>query len=244
MALFIDSNLLSTTTIGQSILYFKNWLIPALRRRFDKKRANFMLDQDVEGYWLTFWNVTRAMFMNMIQHRELNWHTFSDQEKANYNAAIKEFAIMLISTMIIGLLFGFNPNDKDKFKKLRNKSYAEQTTLLLTLQVKQEVESFSPVPYLNIERSMVPSVLTEGTKFMTTSPFVGYSIISSLMKSIQYAFTFGPSAYYDQDIPRFNIEKGDSKSWYHLRKVIQLDDLLYMGNPEGKIENLISKLKQ
>ena len=239
-----DKVYLSTTTIGQSLLYFKNWFIPTIRRRFDKKRANYMIGEDVEGYWRAFIRMSYNMIKNLKENGEANWQTFTDQEKSDYMTTVREIGVMISTTLLLALLFGFDPNDKDKFKKVRNKSYLEQSALLLTLQAKNETEAFSLMPYFNIEHSMMPSVYTEGTKFIL-SPFMGMQGLIDLGKAVQNSFyLFSDAGYYDRDMPRFNIEKGDSKAGHYLIKVLQIDDFLYIGNPEGKIENLIGNLKR
>ena len=78
-----DKTLLGTYTIGQAILYFKNWLIPMIRRRFDSQKENYMIGEDIEGYWRTFGRLNLMMMRDLIKDGKMYWHTFSPEEKRN-----------------------------------------------------------------------------------------------------------------------------------------------------------------
>lgn len=243
-----DKIKLNTTTIGASVLFFKNWLIPMLRRRFDKKRANYVLEKDIEGYWMTFRRLIMDMYLNLRNHGETHWASFTNEERANFMTAVKEMAVMAISSAIIALLFDFDIDDEDKFKKLKEKSYFEQVALLMAIQTKLETESLSASPFFKLERKLgVPPVLTEASKFIT-NPVIGMAMLNDSWKLIETTLDVidgDKSAYYDRNLPFYNIESGDSKSMHYLLKIAQIDDIQYTwDNPEGRIAVYISMLKR
>ena len=241
-----QKTLLSSTTIGQSVLYFKNWLIPMLRRRFDSKRANYMLGEDLEGYWRVFGRMSLLMLRDLLKTAKVNWHTYTPQEQRDYAIALKEIAFMITSLIVLSLVFGFEADDPDKFKKLKKNSFAENYALLMMIQAKNETEALSPFPFANVEKSLVPPVLTEGVKWFK-NPTIGLSIIDNTWKTTNAAFDllFGrESAYYDRNMPQFDIEKGDTKLWRQFAKITQFDDILLNDDPEQKIRSVINNMKR
>jgi len=238
---------LNTTTIGTAVLFFKSWLIPSLRRRFDIKRANYVLDRDVEGYWLTFARLSLLMLKNLKAYGESNWNTFTEEDKTNYFTALREITVMLVSGMVIALGFGFDPDDKDKYKKVKEMDFFSQTALLIAVQTKLETEGLSPVPFLKLEGGIIPPILSEAPKYFT-NPVIGMPIISDTLKLADNLFKLlsgEEGSYYDRNMPQYNIKKGESKAYHFFLKLAQLDDLLYTWeNPEGRLEVLVGMAKR
>ena len=238
--------MLSTTTIGQAILYFKNWLIPMLRRRFDSKKENYMIGEDLEGYWRTWLRMSLLMTKDMWNDHKTYWNTYTEEERRNFITALQEMAFMAISLAILSLVFGFNADDPDKFKKLKDASYAEKLAVLLMVQAKSETEALSAMPFLNVEKSAVPTVLTEGVKWVT-NPTIGLSIIDNTWKTLNALWALmlnQDSAYYNRDMPQYDIEKGDTKAWHYTKKILQFDDFLLQSNPEDKLRIVIGNMKR
>ena len=241
-----DKTVLSMTTIGQSILYFKNWLIPMLRRRFDAKRPNYMVGEVVEGYWRTFFRMSIIMLRDMVSDGKAYWNTYTEEEKRNYITTLQEIAFMALSLALLSLVLGFNADDPDKFKKLKQASYIKKLGVLLAVQAKNETEALSAMPFLNVEKSAVPPILTEGSKWLT-NPTIGLSLIDNTWKTINYTYSLvlnEDGAYYDKDMPQFNIEKGDTKAGHYFKKLIQLDDLFNEINPDSKLRVVIGMMKR
>jgi len=238
---------LNTTTIGTAVLFFKSWLIPSLRRRFDIKRANYVLDRDVEGYWLTFARLSLLMLKNLKAYGESNWNTFTEEDKANYFTALREITVMLVSGMVIALGFGFDPDDKDKYKKVKEMDFFSQTALLIAVQTKLETEALSPVQFLKLEGGLISPILSEAPKYFT-NPVIGMPIISDTLKLADNLFKLlsgEEGSYYDRNMPQYNIKKGESKAYHFFLKLAQLDDLLYTWeNPEGRLEVLVGMAKR
>jgi len=242
-----DKTLLGTYTIGQALLYFKNWLIPMIRRRFDSKKENYMIGEDIEGYWKTFLRLNLTMMRDLMRDGKMYWHTFTPEEKRNYITTLNEVAFVVISSLLIGLVYGFDADDPDKYKKLKENSYAENLTLLIALQAKAETEMLTVMPFWNVESQVIPPVLTELPKIIM-NPTIGFSIVNDLWKTINAGYgqiTGDESAYYDRNMPAYNIEKGDSKFIHYGMKVFQIDNIVYsLDNPEGKLQTMIGMMKR
>lgn len=244
----IDSKtLLSTYTIGQTLLYFKNWMIPMIRRRFDKSRPNYIIGENLEGYWRTFGRLSYKMFNDFLKEGKLYWNTYTEEEKRNYLTTLNEIAFVITSAILISLIFGFDSDDPDKYKKLKNNSYAENLALLIALQAKSETETLTMMPFFNVESQVIPPFFTETIR-LVKNPTTGFAMIENTSKTLDAFYNLmldQPNAYYDKNIPAFNIEKGDSKAGHYLMKVAQIDKFLYATeNPEGKIQGFISNIKR
>ena len=239
-------NYLSTTIIGQTVLYFKNWLLPMLRRRFDVKRPNYMIGEDLEGYWMTFLRLSKRMLVDMAKQHKSNWNYYTEEEKRNYTIALKEMAFMAASLAILSMVFGFDSDDPDKFKKIKKNSFAENFALLMLIQAKNETEALSLMPMLNTETSLVPPVLTEGSRWIK-NPTIGFSIVDNAYNTFNLIIPTlldQETAYYQKNMPQFNIEKGDSKLMHYLLKTAQIDDLLINEDPEQKLRTVIANMKR
>ena len=247
-----DPVLINAYTIGSAMMYFKNWLVPMLRRRFDPKlRQNYVLGEDVQGYWVQGIKIIYTLLHGFIKHQVNYWPTMSQQEKSAALALSREVMVMMVSSLVISILFGFDADDEDKYDKLKNNSYAKNLALLIALQAKSETESLSLSPFFTVEKRIIPPVITEATKFIK-NPFIWIGVIDDFAKMVNALR--GDDPYYDQDMPAYNIEEGDYKPAHYLRKVSQWNDLIYtMGdplitgkpvNPEGKIQVFINNIKR
>lgn len=237
---------LSTTTIGQALLYFKNWLTPMLRRRFDSKEANYMIGEDLEGYWRVFMKMSINMFRDIVTTHQLNWHSYTPSEQRDFNTTLKEIGVMMATLGILGLGFGFDADDPDRFKKLKKKSAYENYAILLLLQAKNETEALSLMPFVNTETSLVPPIFTEGAKFLT-NPTIGLAMIQNSLKTMNLLGELvvgSETAYYDRNMPQFGIEKGDVKAFRYLTKVVQLDDFILLDDPEQKLRTVIGNMNR
>lgn len=237
---------LSTLTIGQALEYFKRWLLPMLRRRFDSKKANYMVGDDLEGYWRVWARLSLNMLRDILTTHRANWNSYTPREQREYIVALKEIGVMFSTLMILSLIFGFDADDPDKFKKLKNNSMMENYALLLLIQTKNETEALSAMPFINTETSFIPPLLTEGTKFLT-NPTIGLAIIDNTWKTLNYSYELligSETAYYDKNMPQFGIEKGDSKAWRYMSKVIQYDEILNADDPDQKIRTVIGNMKR
>lgn len=241
---------LSTTTIGQALLYFKNWLTPMIRRRFDNKEKNYMVGEDLEGYWRVFLKMSVNMFRDILTTYQTNWHSYTPSQQRDFNTTLKEIGVMMATLGILGLGFGFDADDPDKFKKLKNNSAYKNYALLLLLQAKNETEALSLMPFVNTETSLIPPIATEGAKFLT-NPTIGLAMIQNSLKTanllgelVSGFVTGDDSAYYDRNMPQFGIEKGDVKAFRYLNKVVQADDIFNITDPEQKLRAVIGNMNR
>ena len=248
-----DKTLINSYTAGSALLYFKNWLIPMLRRRFDPQmRANYVLNEDVQGYWIQGIKIVFQLLRDLIKDGVLYWPTLTPQEKSAVLAMAREVGIMLATSLAISMIWGFDADDEDKYAKLKDNSYLQNLTLLIALQAKAETESLSLSPFGTIEDRIAPPIFTEATKYIK-NPFVWLGVLEDLWKMVNVIEIGGEQPVYERDMPAYNIQKGDMKLLHYAKKVTQWNDLVYTSgdpftdegpNPEGKIQVFINNLKR
>jgi len=226
-------------TVWQSIEFFKKFFITMFRRRFFFKRDNIVLGE-MEGMYITTFKWMVRLFQGFLDGTNYN-QAMTPAEKRNLVAARDEMLLAIATLFIITYLFGFDDDDKDKYKKLKDNSWLENMALLIAINTKRETDSLVPLPFITIQNSIYPPVLNETYNFIT-SPFVGFTVIQEgrkMLDSLLMLATGDDKAYYDRNMPTFLIEEGDSKFEHYLWKVIQLDNFLYQQSPEAKIQVIV-----
>lgn len=226
-------------TVWQSIEFFKKFFITMFRRRFFFKRDNIVLGE-MEGMYITTFKWMVRLFQGFLDGTNYN-QAMTPTEKRNLAAARDEMLLAIATLFIITYLFGFDDDDKDKYKKLKDNSWLENMALLIAINTKRETDSLVPLPWISIQNSVYPPVLNETYNFIT-SPFVGFTVVQEGRKMLDSLFmlaTGDDKAYYDRDMPAYLIEEGDSKFNHYLWKVIQLDNFLYQASPEAKIQVIV-----
>lgn len=167
--------------------------------------------------------------------------------------------VMLVSIPVIcQLLFGYDPDDEDKFKKLKEKSgalqipgfthnnkkrtfdllgYSELHTLHLLQQIRYENEQFNP--FCGGIKQMAAMTDFKSVVFgPTTDTWVQ---LLSDMKNIAIQ---DPKAYYSREVGPYNWqEKGDWKGYNHILKMFgftgtSLDPALAVQNLQSNIARI------
>ena len=121
-----------------------------------------------------------------------------------------DLAIIATCILLTRLLFGYDPNDKDRMKKIREKSWGAQAALFVLLKAKSETEQFTP-----------SSGLDELNRIYT-NPSLIFSEITQYIKLIQLSFMhagdatgimdYETSLYYQHDVDSSGLkDEGDSR---------------------------------
>ena len=241
----LNSNIkLSQSTIGSALLYFKSWLIPSLRRRFDTKKANFAIGEDIEGYYRSFGKFIYNFFTEYNLNLKDSWDGMTPEEQRNVKATLKEITILIAGLIIINVLLGFDFDDDDKYTNLKYNNYFHNIAILLTMQSIYETTTLSPIPLANLENKFVPSILTETIKFYER-PFIGNAVLKDFYNLTEYTLSYlvdpdNEDNYYKANIPAYNIKKNQLKLNRYFKKVTKLDNFEYLLNPEGKIKSYLN----
>lgn len=197
-----------------------------------KPRLNPGLGDVQMGFYVQF---TKTMIESIKQGGQ-NLKYLTDAEKTAMLKMLAEVAMLLGTTMLMSLLFGWDPDDDERYDKLREKSgalpfplttedgdrefdmlgYMEVHALHMLMQVRGENEQFN--------------LLTGGVKHYnslldlksvafgpTTDSYV------QLWEDIKATATDDPSAYYTRNVGPYDWQqKGGSKFLAHFAKTVGL----------------------
>lgn len=226
-------------TTWSSMEFFKKFFITMFRKRFGFKRENIELGE-MEGIYQTLFKYLIRSLQGFIDGTNYNQALTPDEKERL--ASARDEIILSISTLFLLLYgFGFDADDKDKYKKLKDNTWLENMALLVALNTKRETDALVPIPFTTIQQSVYPPVLNETYNFIT-SPFVGFTVVQEARKMLDALVmlaTDNDKAYYDRDQPAYLIEKGDSKFEHYVKQVLQIDNFLYQKNPGAKIQVIV-----
>ena len=223
-------------TLYKNLIFFKSFLPSAIRTRFAAKRRNIAMGEDIEGFYRVGLRYLIKQAMSLTEHSKLNMIAATPEEKEAARIMMKELAISIAVLLLIGFVFGFDDDDEDRYKKLKDNNWITNFALLTLLNTKKETDAFSIYPLLNVNNNLTPPIITETWSYIT-DPFIGFSAIDR-SKKILNALSSYPfeSGTYKQNMPQYFIEKGDTKLGHALRTLVGIDAMLYIANPELKIQ--------
>jgi hypothetical protein len=188
-------------------------------------RLNPGLGDVHEGYYVT----TLKLIWNTIRFAGKNYPHATAEEKAAIKKTLVEVMAAIALTMIVAPLLGWDPEDPDRYEKLRQRSgnlpffglvpedpdhpwnaggWLLNHALLMTLQVRAENEAF--IPWMGFGLDNYYETFTDATS-------VGYGpTIKSYKQILEYLYmeaTGNPYAYYQKDSGPYEWQKeGGSKA--------------------------------
>jgi hypothetical protein len=224
-------------TLWKNFEFFKQYFIPKLRERFAKGRKNISIGDDLEGYYITTFKRFMREIISFLEEGRFSGVALSPMEKQARRLMSKELLVMLSTYLFIAFVFGFDDDDKDRYKKLKENSWAENFMLMVLLNAKKETDSASIIPLLNVQENLTPPLLNETYNYVK-EPFIGFGLVDDSKKLVNTLFNHitDNNAYYDKDLNQYFIEKNESKFGHQLLRLTLYDDLMYLANPNYKIQ--------
>lgn len=236
-------------------MFMKNYFIPMFMNRWgykwDKKRKLFMhrydanLDTMTKGYYIE----TLQVLGRTLKELGKNIPYMNDQEKMAVKKTLAEVGLLtIISVLVVGVIFGYDSDDEDRFEKLRQKSgplpilgaeddknpfrlqgWLSNHLLSLSIAVRQENESWLPVPYMGLD-DYNGMLKAEGAALKTTvTSYV--RILEDVVDLVQG----DPSARYKREVGALPWQQeGGLKIVNHAAKMIGIT---------GKITEPVTGLK-
>ena len=193
-----DKNALSTTCIGALTLLYRQWIVPAIRRRYSKAEYNFMAQQGTEGYYRTFGRFMKGLISD-IKEQQFNiaiaWNGLTSEEKANIKKAGTELgilgALIFINTFLLS-----DWDDKDN-------PWLQRMVAYLARRNQTEIAAMTPSP----------DIVEEALRIFK-SPFAGIKPVEnmlSLIKSLLNPLDWGIEGLGDDRILQSGEYKGHSR---------------------------------
>jgi hypothetical protein len=197
-----------------------------------RKRFNPGTGQGEMGFYVEF-----AKFMtDLVRYKGKNLAWMKPSEKTAVYKMLTEGVMLYLSTALLGLLFGWDPDDEDRYAKLREKSGA-LPFLGLTESTEDTGREFDLMGYLELHTlHMMMQVRGENEQFNVM--FGGVSGYTSLLdlKSIALGPTTDTYQRIITDLSR--LVDGNPKAYY-TRRVGAYE---WQQKEEAKIKNRIAKM--
>ena len=144
-----DKAYFEKTSMGRMAYFFRKYFVPLGVARWGTRRPEFEGMVVEQGFYLTFIQTMGTDLAKFRFNVVKNWDTYSPTEKRAIKKTLADVAIVLALIAAYSLLFGYDPNDKDRMKKLREKGWAAQASVFVLLKLKSETEQFlPPLPFI------------------------------------------------------------------------------------------------
>jgi hypothetical protein len=203
-----DQAYAAKSSIGRLMFFFRKYFIQLAVNRFSLRRNDYEGMTVEQGFYITF---TQTILRDLVTFRfksMLLWDSYSDSERAGIRKTITELMTIATCMAIYTLLLGYDPDDKERMKKLKKGSWAQQAAIFTLLKVRSETEQFLPLAGLDeiVKIYSNPSILLG-----TFSNFITMfnQILLHLHELTGYEH---PDLYYKKDSGESMFkEKGDSK---------------------------------
>jgi len=245
--------------LGYRMFFFmRKWIVPMFVNKLGaqvdtsegilkmklKPRYDWALGKPTQGYYIT----TLKFIKEAITSKGQKFKYMTAQEKVDLKRTGADALFIIGLALVAGLLFGYDDDDEDRWKKLQTKSGALFTdefnpggfmanhALYLMLGVQSETSAFIPI-------SKVGDVnfgLDDYTSFLTGSSVAfGNTLVlyASMMQDILNFITFNDVARYKREAgPYWWQQKDELKVWGHALKAVGITGT--SGNPETLLKNL------
>lgn len=227
------------TSIGKMMYFFRKYFIPIGMNRWGTMRTNYESMNIEQGFYLTFLQSVGKDLVKFRFNVVKNWHTYSDFEKRAIKKTLTDIGIVLTIMAMYSLLLGFDPDDPDRFRKLREKGWAAQAAVFVLLRTRSETEQFLPPSGLEEIKNIYsnPSLI-----FQEASNFISMGKqISEHVLNVLPGVDFNSSLYYQKKSSDATFlgmtlkDEGDSKLFAQFMKTF----VGYSGktfNPEEAIK--------
>jgi hypothetical protein len=238
--------------------YFMELFMERFKFRYSAKhgmiipRYDGYTDSIGMGYYIEFLRAAKRFFG--VYKR--NFHNLTDTEKQAAKKVMMEGGMLILfNVIILGLIFGWDDDDEEKYAKLRKKSDAlplpfvtdnpdrdfrlngwfSNHLLNLAMQIESENDSWIPAPGLGLNDYADIMLLDSVALSATIDKYK--DIINQLYNMADYAVTGDTDALYKRDAGPYEWqEEGKFKFWNHLGKLLTFTGTTV--EPVKSIENL------
>ena len=211
-----------------------------------REKYNWELGKTRMGYYTK----TLQTITELVRSKGDKMNYMTDSEKVALKKTFADTLQMIVYALIVGMLFGYDSDDDERWEKIKAKSgplntpefngygFLANHTMLLLLGIQAETSAFLPLPKIGD----VQFGLDDYSKFFTQTSTAFGNTITLYAKIFQDIFNTvlgDESAYYKRDAgPYWFKQKGVNKIWSHLFKTVGFTG--GTGDPETLIKNLES----
>ena len=219
--------------------FMRKWFTPMLTNRWGINTKTASFSQGGERYDWALGRYTKGYYVSAFQtlvralkSKGSEMAYMTDQEKADLRRTMAEGMMIILTALIASMLLGFDPDDDDKWKKIRERSGAINEDnfntygflvnhfLLLVMGVQAETSAFVPLPKIwgvNLGADDYVKMLTS----TSTSWYNTVVLYTQIMSDVLNFITFDDPERYEKDQgPYWWQEKGSLKLWKRLFGII------------------------
>ena len=205
-----DKTYVEKTSLGKMAFFFRKYLIPLGINRLGARRVDYEEMKVTEGFYLTFLKTVGKDLMKLRFKMMLSGENYSDQEKEAIKKTLTDLMFIFMTMALLSLL-GWDPNDNENMKKLKEAGYARQASIFILMKIKSETEQFVPHPSMGLNEIVklykTPSILlNQATETLKMSGLL-------LMHGGElFGMNYDKQLYYQKDVNEGGLgDEGDSK---------------------------------
>ena len=219
--------------------FMRKWFTPMLTNRWGINTKTASFSQGGERYDWALGKYTKGYYISafqtlvrMLKSKGAEMAYMTDQEKSDLKRTMAEGMLIIFTALIASMLLGFDPDDDDKWKKIKERSGAINEDnfstygflvnhfLLLVLGVQAETSAFVPLPKIygvNLGADDYVKMLTS----TSTSWYNTVVLYTQIMGDVLNFITFDEAERYEKDQgPYWWKQKGALKFWKRLFGVV------------------------
>jgi hypothetical protein len=145
-----DKSQMERTAFGTMMTFFRKYVIPFAVNRYATRHNDWEAMRVEEGFYMTTFRLLKEDLVAANYNLVKNWNRYSQEERQAIKQTLLEVGIVLAMLGAATLLFGYDDDDEDRFKKLEEKPYLAQAALYVLLKAKSETEGFIPWPSMGL----------------------------------------------------------------------------------------------
>jgi hypothetical protein len=144
-----EKSLLQRLWIGTSLFWMKKWLIPIAENMYGERRFSYEEGRDIEGYWRVgipaIIGAIRTLAKDPRNYNIIH-ETLTIEQQESVKQIMIQLSLLAVVWSIIALGFGYDDDDKDRFKKMKERDARLNWILYGFLRAQTEIEGLV-VPY-------------------------------------------------------------------------------------------------
>jgi len=213
-----------TNRMGASVeIEDGKWWRPKFQKRYD-----WMTGKTTIGFYL---NAYKGL-AELIKSKGKYWAYMPADQKADLMRTLTESLFIITIALVTSMLFGYDPDDPDRFEKMRERSgawgtdefktwgFIQNHTLLLLLGAQAETSAFLPLPTMFGVNLGIDDYIKMGST--TTSAFGNtIGLYAKILEDIFRLLAGNDKAFYSRDEGEYSWQKeGAPKIFGHLLKTV------------------------
>jgi LysM repeat protein len=199
--------------------FMRKWFIPMFTNRMGasvnveeglwkpkfEKRYNWMTGETNLGFYINAY----LGLAELIKSKGKYWAFMPQEQKQDLMKTLAESLFIITVALITSMVFGYDPDDKERFKKIRERSgalgtdefktwgFLQNHMLLLLLGTQQEVTAFIPLPTMAGVNFGMDDYMKMATT--TTSAFGNtLGLYAKMLEDVAKMISLNEKAYYSR----------------------------------------------